>query len=50
MKNKVMTAEEAVKNIKDGAVIMIGGFMACGTPENLIDVLNKKVNSVLHGI
>ena len=42
MKNKVMTAEEAVKDIQDGAVIMIGGFMACGTPENLIDALVEK--------
>ena len=33
MKNKVMTAQEAVKDIRDGATIMVGGFMACGTPE-----------------
>ena len=39
MKNKVMTAQEAVKNIGDGATIMVGGFMACGTPEHLIDAL-----------
>lgn len=26
MKNKVMTAQEAVKNIGDGATIMVGGF------------------------
>jgi len=28
--------------INDGAVIMVGGFMACGTPENLINALVKK--------
>lgn len=29
-------------DINDGAVIMVGGFMACGTPEILIDALVKK--------
>ena len=42
MKNKIKTADEAVSGIKDGAVIMVGGFMACGTPEILIDALVKK--------
>lgn len=37
-----MTAEEAVAGIKDGDSIMVGGFMACGTPEILIDALVKK--------
>jgi acetate CoA/acetoacetate CoA-transferase alpha subunit len=36
------TADEAVSMIEDGAIIMIGGFMACGTPEILIDALVKK--------
>ena len=31
MKNKIMTAQEAVAGIQDGATIMAGGFMACGT-------------------
>lgn len=39
MKNKLMTAKEAVSKIQDGASIMVGGFMACGTPEILIDAL-----------
>ncbi|MDR2247647.1 MAG: CoA transferase subunit A [Treponema sp.] len=34
--------EEAVAPIQDGAVIMVGGFMACGAPEMLIDGLKKK--------
>lgn len=42
MKNKIKTADEAVASIKDGATIMVGGFMACGTPEILIDALVKK--------
>jgi acetate CoA/acetoacetate CoA-transferase alpha subunit len=36
------SAEEALAPVKDGAVIMVGGFMACGTPEILIDALVKK--------
>ena len=42
MKNKCMTASEAVSVISDGATIMVGGFMACGSPENLIDALIAK--------
>lgn len=42
MKNKIMTAQEAVAPIQDGAAIMVGGFMACGTPEILIDALVEK--------
>jgi acetate CoA/acetoacetate CoA-transferase alpha subunit len=42
LKNKIMTADEAVATIKDGDSIMVGGFMACGTPEILIDALVRK--------
>ncbi len=42
MKSKIMTAQEAVASIEDGATIMVGGFMACGTPEILIDALVEK--------
>lgn len=42
MKNKCMTAGEAVSGIFDGATIMVGGFMACGTPEILMDALVAK--------
>lgn len=42
MINKIKTAAEAVAIIKDGASIMVGGFMACGTPEILIDALVEK--------
>jgi len=37
-----MTPEEAVAPIGDGASVMIGGFMACGSPEILIDALVAK--------
>ncbi|MDP4260930.1 MAG: CoA transferase subunit A [Bacteroidota bacterium] len=41
--NKVIAnAEEAIKDISDGAVIMIGGFGLCGIPENCIAALVKK--------
>lgn len=42
MINKIRTAEEAIAEIKDGASIMVGGFMATGTPEILIDALVLK--------
>ncbi|KAG8524928.1 Succinyl-CoA:3-ketoacid coenzyme A transferase 2, mitochondrial [Galemys pyrenaicus] len=34
-------AKEAVKDIPDGAKIMVGGFGICGLPENLIGALHK---------
>ena len=41
--NKVVAgAEEAIRDISDGASIMIGGFGLCGNPENLIRALVKK--------
>ncbi|WP_342366644.1 CoA transferase subunit A [Clostridium aminobutyricum] len=40
--DKIRTAEEAIADIQDGATIMVGGFMACGTPEILIDALVEK--------
>lgn len=41
MKDKVIAVERAVEMIPDGAVIMIGGFLGDGTPENIIDALVK---------
>jgi 3-oxoacid CoA-transferase subunit A len=41
--NKVVdTADEAIQDVLDGAVIMIGGFGLCGIPENLIRALVRK--------
>jgi hypothetical protein len=43
MYNKIKASiEEAIAPIKDNAVIMVGGFMACGTPEILMDALVQK--------
>ncbi len=41
--NKVIAnADEAVRDIEDGATIMVGGFGLCGIPENLIAALVRK--------
>lgn len=40
MINKVVSgADEAVRDIKDNAVLMLGGFGLCGIPENCVDAL-----------
>ncbi len=36
------TVEEAVARIPDGASLMVGGFMAVGTPERLMDELVRQ--------
>ncbi len=41
--NKVFkSAEDALFDLKDGAVILSGGFGLCGNPENLIAAILKK--------
>lgn len=41
--NKVFkNAEEAIHDIRDGMVLMLGGFGLCGIPENCIAALVKK--------
>jgi 3-oxoacid CoA-transferase subunit A len=41
--NKVLvSADEAVALIPDGATIMMGGFGLCGIPENLIAALHRR--------
>ena len=41
--NKITTnAADAIKDIKDGQTLMLGGFGLCGIPENCIDALVKK--------
>jgi 3-oxoacid CoA-transferase subunit A len=42
MDKVVASAEEAISDIRDGAVIMSGGFGLCGNPENLIAALHRK--------
>jgi 3-oxoacid CoA-transferase subunit A len=42
MNKIVKNADEAIANIKDGQVLMLGGFGLCGIPENCIAALVKK--------
>ncbi len=37
--NKLISVEEAISKVKDGDTIMVGGFLANGTPEGLVDAL-----------
>ena len=39
---KTISLEKSVKQIPDGASLMIGGFMAVGTPERIIDELVRQ--------
>lgn len=39
---KVIALTDVVSAIPDGAVLMIGGFMGCGTPPRLIDELVRQ--------
>ena len=42
MNKVVANADEAIRDIADNAVIMLGGFGLCGIPENSIAALVKK--------
>ncbi|MEP6951765.1 MAG: CoA transferase subunit A, partial [Ginsengibacter sp.] len=46
--NKIcLNAREAIADIKNGSIIMLGGFGLCGIPENCIAALiNKGVNNL----
>src|SRR6201985_2206085 len=42
MRKLVANADEAVRDIPDGATVMLGGFGLCGIPEQLITALVRK--------
>ncbi len=42
MNKVVSSSDEAIRDIPDGATIMLGGFGLCGIPENLIRALSAK--------
>src|SRR5947208_11559819 len=42
MNKVVASADEAVRDVKDGSMIMVGGFGLCGIPADLIDALVRK--------
>lgn len=37
--NKLISVKEAVSKIKDGSVLLFGGFLGCGSPHKVIDAL-----------
>lgn len=39
---RILNADEAVRDIPDNAILMLGGFGLCGIPENSISALLKK--------
>ncbi|HET6438417.1 MAG TPA: CoA transferase subunit A [Anaeromyxobacter sp.] len=43
MNKLVESADAAVRDIGDGATIMVGGFGLCGNPENLIAALHRRM-------
>lgn len=42
MKQKVVEISQVMDLVKDGMTIMVGGFLACGTPEKLVDAIVEK--------
>ncbi|MCU1297586.1 MAG: 3-oxoacid CoA-transferase, subunit [Acidobacteriaceae bacterium] len=42
MNKAVANADEAIRDLFDGATLMVGGFGLCGIPENLIRALVRK--------
>ena len=39
--NKFISIEKAVAQVKDGMTVMVGGFLANGTPNAIVDALAK---------
>ena len=44
----VMSADEAVRNVRDGMSVMVGGFNYGGVPYTLVDALVKSGVKDLH--
>lgn len=40
--NKIISVKEAAEKVQEGMTIMVGGFLANGTPESIIDALVEK--------
>ncbi|WP_291583739.1 CoA transferase subunit A [Clostridium sp. UBA6640] len=39
--SKIISMDEAVEMIKDGMIIMVGGFLGCGAPNKILDKLSE---------
>ncbi len=42
LKNKIVTADEAVAIVQDGDMVAVSGFVGIGTPDELILALAKR--------
>lgn len=42
MKNKIISIEQAVDMVQDGMTIMVGGFLGCRNPYQIVDALVAK--------
>jgi 3-oxoacid CoA-transferase subunit A len=42
MNKVVANADEAIRDLQDGALVMVGGFGLCGVPEDLIQAVLRK--------
>lgn len=42
MFDKIISRKDFANLIKDDMVIMVGGFLSCGTPETLVDIIIEK--------
>lgn len=48
--DKIVSAQEAVSKIKDGDKVMVGGFLACGAAENLLDEMVEQKKKDIKGV
>lgn len=42
LEKEIISPQQAAAMVEDGMTVMIGGFMAVGTPEKIIDALVEK--------
>src|SRR5215469_10403239 len=42
MDKRISSPDEALRNLRDGMTILMGGFGLCGIPENLIEAVRRK--------
>src|SRR5436305_7854757 len=47
MDKRIASADVGIRNLKDGATILVGGFGLCGVPEHLNDAVSRKGNKNL---
>ncbi len=45
---KLRTLDQALEGLTDGMTLMIGGFLAVGSPETLVDEVIRRESAILH--